>query len=75
MYEWYLLAREWLVLVTGPMSQEEAFVIANGSGHTKHLMVGYKDKHNIKQLVVGGEAGDVAVEMIEAWHERLKTLV
>ena len=41
-------------------------------------MVGYKsskDRHTINQLVVSGEAGDVAVETIEAWQERLKTLV
>ena len=79
-YEWYILAREWLVPVTGPMLQEEALVIANGLGHSEFKasnswLQRFKDRHNIKQLVVSGEAGDVAVEMIEAWQERLKILV
>ena len=34
-YVWYLLAREQLVPVTGPMLQEEALVIANGLGHSE----------------------------------------
>ena len=79
MYEWYLLARRRLVPVTGPMLQEEALAIVNGLGHSDFKasngwLQRFKDRHNIKQLVVSGEAGDMAVETIEAWNERLKGL-
>ena len=62
------------------MLQEEALVIANGLRHSEFKasngwLQRFKDRHNIKQLVVSGEAGDVAVETIEAWQERIKTLV
>lgn len=74
------MAREQLVPVTGPKLQEVTLVIANGLGHSKFKasngwLQRFKDRHNIKQLVVSGEAGDVALETIEAWQERLNTLV
>ena len=31
-------------------------------------------RHNIEQLIVNGEAGDIAVETTEAWNKRLKGL-
>ena len=79
-YEWYVLARERFVPVTGPMLQEEALMIANGLGNNSFKasngwLQRFKDRHNIKQLVVSGEAGDVSEETIEAWMERLQVLV
>lgn len=70
-----ILTREWLVPVTGPMLQEEErLVLVNGLGHSEFKVSNgwlqrFKDRHNIKQLVVSGEAGDVAEEMIEAWQQ------
>ena len=74
-----ILAREWLVPVTGPLLQEEAFVLMNGLGHSEFKVSNgwlqrFKERQNNKQLVVSGEAGDVAEETIEAWQERLSHL-
>ena len=66
--------------VSGPMLQEEALMIAsliensdfkasNGWLHS------FKQRHNNKQLVVSGEAGDVREETVQAWKERLPTLI
>ena len=79
-YDWYLLARECLIPVTGPMLQEEALFIADAMGHadfkaSNGWLQRFKERHNIRQLVVSGEAGDVAFETIEAWNERLKGLI
>ena len=35
----------------------------------------FKKRHNIRQLVVSGEAGDVSNDTVTAWKERLVTLV
>ena len=70
-YDWYLLARERLISVTGPMLQEEALFTADGMEHadfkaTNGWLQRFKERHNIRQLVVSGEADDVAAETIEA---------
>ena len=41
---------------------------------SKHL-IRFKDRNNIKQLVVSGKLGDVNQETVTAWQERLVTLV
>ena len=65
MYDWYLLAREQLVPVTGPMLQAEALVIANGLGHSEFKASnGWLQRLNLS-LVVSGEAGDVAVDIYD----------
>lgn len=79
-YEWYHLARERLVPVSGPMLQEEALMIAcelrhNNFKASNGWLQSFKLRHNIKQLVVSGEAGDVREETVQAWRERLPTLV
>ena len=79
-YEWYHLAREKLVPVSGPMLQEEALMIAcelrhNNFKASNGWLQSFKLRHNIKQLVVSGEAGDVREETVQAWRERLPTLV
>ena len=63
-YDWYTLARQRLVPVTGPMLQEEALVIASSSGindfkASNGWLQRFKDQNNIKQLVVSSESGDV----------------
>ena len=64
LYDWYCLARQRLVPVTGPMLQEEALIIARSLGindfkASNGWLQRFKDRNNIKQLVVSGESGDV----------------
>lgn len=78
-YDWYCLARQRLVPVTGPMLQEEALIIASSLGINEFKasngwLQRFKDRNNIKQLVVSGESGDVSEETVAAWRERLVTL-
>ena len=79
-YDWYALAQQRLVPVTGPMLQEETLIIASRLGiddfkASNGWLQKFKDRNNIKQLVVSGESGDVSEETVTAWHERLATLV
>ena len=58
-FEWYRLARERLVPVSGPMLQEEALTIAYELGNDSYKASNgwlqcFKQRHNIKQLVVSG---------------------
>ena len=79
-YDWYSLARQRLVPVSGPMLQEEALIVASRLGikdfKASNSWLGrFKERHNIKQLVVSGESGDVNEETVTAWRERPVTLV
>ena len=79
-YEWYCLARERLVPVSGPMLQAEALLLAKELGNesfkaSNGWLQSLKQRHNIVQLVVSGESGDVREDTVEAWMERLPTLV
>ena len=54
-YDWYRLAREWLVPGTGPMLQEEVLVM-NGLGHSEFKasngwLQRFKDRHHIKVMI------------------------
>ena len=80
MYEWYSLARERNIPVTGPMLQEEALQVASRLGNTTFKasngwLEAFKKRHNIKQLVVSGESADVSEITIEAWLERLPSIL
>ena len=80
MYEWYSLARERNIPVTGPMLQEEALQVASRLGNTTFKasngwLEAFKKRHNIKQLVVSGESADVSDVAIEAWLERLPSIL
>ena len=80
MYTWYTLARERNVPVSGPMLQEEAQIIAEQMGHhqfkaSNGWLESFKKRHNIKPFKVSGESADVSEEMVEGWHERIKTLM
>ena len=78
LYDWYCLARQRLVPVTGPMLQEEALIARslgiNDFKASNGWLQRFKDLNN-KQLVVSGESGDVNQETVTAWGERLVTLV
>ena len=66
--------------VTGPMLQEEALLIAKDLGISDDFNASngwlqrFKERHNIKQLVVSGESEDVSEETVSVWRERLQTL-
>lgn len=80
MYRWYSLARQRNVPVSGPMLQEEARVVAVQMGHhqfkaSNGWLESFKKRHNIRQFVVSGEAGDVSEETVEGWHERVKSFM
>ena len=79
-YTWYSLARQRSVPVTGPMLQEEARIIAEKMGHhqfraSNGWLESFKKRHNIRQFTVSGEAADVSDETVEAWHERLNSIM
>ena len=80
-YEWYRLARERLVPVSGPMLQKETLMIisqiknSNDFKASNGWLHSFKQWHNIKRLVVSGEVGDVREETVQAWKERLPTLI
>ena len=69
-----------MIPVSGAMLQEEARAIAERMEITEFKasngwLQSFKARHNIKQLVISGEAGDVNEETVESWSERLKTLI
>ena len=62
------------------MLQEEALIVASRLGikdfkASNGWLGRFKERNNIKQLVVSGESGDVNEETVTAWRERLVTLV
>ena len=79
LYDWYCLARQRLVPVTGPMLQAESLITVRSLGindfkASNSWLQRFKDR-NMKQLVVSGKSGDVNEETVTAWRERLVTLV
>ena len=80
MYAWYRLARQRNVPVSGAMLKEEALAVAQELGCSNFKasngwLERFKSRNNLKQLTVSGEAGEVRDETVEAWKERLKTLL
>ena len=80
MYQWFCLARERNIPVSGPMLKEEALMIAEKLGNhsfkaSNGWLDSFKKRHNIKQLVVSGESADVSEETVDAWRERMKDLL
>ena len=70
-WRWFCMAREALIPVSGPMIQEEALQIAlklNVTRFTasKGWLEKWKTRHNVKQLSVAGEDGEVNAETLES---------
>lgn len=68
------LARERLVLVSGPVLQSEALLLEKELGNksfkvSNGWLQSFKQRHTIVQLVVSGEAGDVHEDTVESWME------
>ncbi|XP_068684888.1 tigger transposable element-derived protein 6-like [Montipora foliosa] len=79
LWKWYTRARESNIPVDGPMLVEEARIIAERIGDdtfkgTSGWLDKWKKRHNIGQMNISGEEGDVSQETIDSWNERLKEL-
>ena len=73
-YQWYSLARQRQVPVTGPMLQEEALKIAEALGNevfkaSNGWLERFKCQHNLKQFVISGEAPSVSNTTVAGWLE------
>ena len=74
------MAKKALILVSGPMIQEEALQIAlklNVTGFTASngWLEKWKTRHNVKQFSVAGEDGEINAETLESWAKRLPGIV
>ena len=80
-YKWYCLARQRNIPISGPLLQEEALQIAKTiDPETKFKasngwLESFKKRHNLKQITISGECGDVQEETVAGWMERLKFLL
>ena len=76
-WDWYTLCRNSNIPVSGTMLQEEALIIAERlevkdfTASNGWLNV-FKKQHNICNMTVAGEAGDVRPETVEGWYEWAK---
>lgn len=79
-YWWYSFARKRNVPVSGPILQQEALLLARRLGDQKFKASNrwldcFKKRNNIENLVISGESANVPEETVEAWTERLHTLL
>ena len=79
LYKWYSLARESLVPINGPMLQKEAAEIAKQLAKPEYAefkassgwLEKWKNAYGISQRSIEGESGEVPIQTIEAWMDRL----
>ena len=69
-------ARQSNIPVDGPMLREEARLIAENLGETSFKgtdgwLAKWKQRHNVAQMSVAGEEGDVSQKTLEGWRERV----
>ena len=80
-YEWYCLARQRNIPISGPLLQEEALqIVKTIDPETKFKasngwLESFKRRHNLKQMTISGECADVQEETVAGWIERLKILI
>ena len=77
LYSWYLLATSWNIY---PQLCEKAKQIADqlDISHFKASngwLARWKTRHNVKQVRVCGESGEVRGETVASWKERLPELL
>lgn len=80
LWEWYEKARQANIPIDGPMLREEARILAEQLGETAFKgtdgwLAKWKQRHNIAQMHIAGEEGDVRQETVESWEERVKELI
>ena len=78
-WDWYTLCRKSNIPVSGAMLQEEAMIIAekpemNDFFASNGWLDRFKRQHNICNMAVAGEAGDVSTETVESWNERAREI-
>ena len=80
LYEWYVLACSKTIYPGGPQLIEKAREIAARLG--KHNFTGsngwlqkWKVRYNIKQVAISGESGDIRLDTVELWKDRLPELL
>ena len=78
-WDWYTLCRKSNIPVSGAMLQEEAMIIAeklemNDFVASNGWLDRFKRQHNICNMAVAGEAGDVSTETVENWNERAREI-
>lgn len=79
LWEWYTRARASNIPVDGPMLIEEARILAERIGDdtfkgTSGWLDKWKKRHNIGQMNIAGQEGDVSPETLDSWNERVKEL-
>ena len=79
LWEGDMRARRSNVPFDGPMLTEEARLIAEKLGETSFKGTDgwfdkWKQRHNVAQMSVAGEEGDVCQQALESWRERVKVL-
>lgn len=79
-YNWFSLARQRGVPVTGPMLQDEALKIAVAMGESEFKasngwLENFKKRRGIAQFTISGEAASVPDELVDSWKERLSELL
>ena len=82
LYQWYRKAVSRNIYPDGPLLKEKAKQIADHLGYTDDSfsasngwLDSWKKRHNVKQVVVSGEAGEVRGETVSSWKERLPEII
>ena len=78
-WTWYTMCRHSNILVSGPMLQEEAMIIAEKLGIKEFAASNgwldrFKRQHNICNMTVAGKAGDVSTETTDSWNEQAREI-
>lgn len=79
LWDWYTLCRESNIPVDGTMLQEEALIIAeklgiSGFTASNGWLQRFKQRYNLQEMATAGEDGDVSMETLESWNERVKEI-
>lgn len=79
LWQWYVICRNSNIPVSGTMLQEEGLLIAEklgvrGFAASNGWLESFKKQHNIHNMAVAGEDGDVQQETIESWNERVREI-
>ena len=79
LWEWYAQARESNIPISRPLLVEEAKLIAESLGEenfkgTNGWLQKWKRMHNISEMSIAGEEGDVSAETVESWKEQVKEI-
>ena len=80
LYDWFCLAVSKNVFPDGRILSEKAKEIAQHLGFvdfkaSNGWLDRWKKRHNIKQMTVSGESGDVSGATIDSWKERLPHII